>query len=126
MLSINKAGNAIIYQTATNKLMAYADNPQLKFTDITFSFLNGFKNSLIKSGLKANSISNYFRTIRAIYNKAIKEKLVDRSHYPFLDITVKVERTAKRAICIIELISITKLNLKHHSFSLQTFNGLNA
>jgi integrase/recombinase XerD len=115
MLEINKAGNAIIYQTATNKLMAYANNPKLKFTDINYALLNGFKNHLTKAGLKPNSISNYFRTIRAIYNKAIKEKLVDRSHYPFLDITVKTERTAKRAITVDELISIIKMDLKPKS-----------
>lgn len=115
MFSINKAGNAIIYQTATNKLMSYANNPKLKFTDINYKFLEGFKNDLIKSGLKANSISNYFRTLRAIYNKAIKEKIVDRAHYPFLDITVKTEKTAKRAISLEELIKITKLDLKQHS-----------
>jgi integrase/recombinase XerD len=115
MLNINKAGNAIIYQTATNRLLAYANNPNIKFTEITFTFLDGFKNNLIKSGLKANSISNYFRTLRAIYNKAIKEKLIDRSYYPFLDITVKTERTAKRAITLDELISIIKLDLKVNS-----------
>lgn len=115
LLLINKAGNAIIYQTATNKLMGYANNPKLKFPDINYSFLDGFKRQLIKDGLKANSISNYFRTIRAIYNKAIKAKLVDRSHYPFLDITVKTERTAKRAITVDELIKITKLQLKPKS-----------
>lgn len=115
MLEINKAGNALIYQTATNKLMSYAKNPNLKFTDITFTLLNGFKNDLIRAGLKPNSISNYFRTLRAIYNKAIKEKLVERSHYPFLDISVKTERTSKRAITIDELISIVKLDIKPNS-----------
>ncbi len=115
MLSINKAGNAIIYKTATNKLIGYANNPKLKFADINYSFLEGFKGKLIKDGLKTNSISNYFRTIRAIYNKAIKAKLVDTSDYPFLDITVKTERTAKRAITIDELINITQLDLKPKS-----------
>ncbi|MBD1387046.1 phage integrase SAM-like domain-containing protein [Mucilaginibacter rigui] len=115
MLGINKAGNAIIYRTAINKVVTYANTPNLLFNEITYQFLDGFRNSLIKSGLKANSISNYFRTLRAIYNKAIKEKLINRSHYPFLDITVKTERTAKRAITVDEQICITKLNLKVNS-----------
>lgn len=63
MLEINKAGNAIVYRTAINKILAYANNSDLLFTDITYSFLDGFRNSLLKSGLKANSISNYFRTL---------------------------------------------------------------
>lgn len=112
MLAINKAGNAIIYQTATNKLMAFTNSPKLKFIDITFGILDKFKTDLIKSGLKPNSISNYFRTLRAIYNKAIKEKIVDRSHYPFLDVTFKTERTAKRSITTEELIKIMRLDLK--------------
>ncbi|WPU94016.1 phage integrase SAM-like domain-containing protein [Mucilaginibacter sabulilitoris] len=58
MLAINKAGNSIVYQTATNRLMGYAGNPKLKFTDITYTFLEGFKRQLIKDGVKVNSISN--------------------------------------------------------------------
>ena len=57
--------------------------------------------------MKQNSIHNYFRTIRAIYNKAIKHKVVDRSFYPFHDITVKSESTPKRAITKEDLIKLT-------------------
>jgi integrase/recombinase XerD len=113
--SLNKVGNATIYQTAVNRFIAYADNPKLRFTDITFTLLDGFKNELVKSGLKANSVSNYFRTLRAIYNKAIKAKVVDRSHYPFLDITIKTERTAKRAITTGDLLKIYNEPLKEKS-----------
>jgi integrase/recombinase XerD len=95
---MNKAGNAIVYQTSTNRLMGYVKNPKLKFTEVNYTLLEGFKRELIKDGVKPNSISNYFRTLRAIYNKAIKAKLVDRSHYPFLDVVIKTEKTAKRAI----------------------------
>jgi hypothetical protein len=38
MFSINKAGNAIIYQTATNRIMRYADKPILKFKILTIAF----------------------------------------------------------------------------------------
>jgi integrase/recombinase XerD len=111
MLELNQAGNAIIYRTAVNKLIGYTHNPDLQFTEITYTLLNGFHTSLLKAGLKVNSISNYFRTLRAIYNKAIKEKLVDRACYPFLDISVKTERTAKRSLSLYELTSLSKLKL---------------
>jgi integrase/recombinase XerD len=112
MFSMNQAGNAVIYRTATNRIMTYASRPTLMFTEITYSFLDGFKRQLIKDGVKQNSISNYFRTIRAIYNKAIKTKLVDRSHYPFLDISIKTERTAKRALRKFDLIKVSSAELK--------------
>jgi integrase/recombinase XerD len=100
MFEANETGNAIVYRTATNRLMIFADNPKLRLVDINYSFLESFKRHLTKQEIKPNSISNYFRTLRAIYNKAIKAKLVDRVHYPFLDVTIKTEKTAKRAITI--------------------------
>jgi site-specific recombinase XerD len=106
MFAVNETGNATVYQTATNRLMSFANNPKLRFTDINYTFLEGFKRHLIKQHIKPNSISNYFRTLRAIYNKAIKTKLVDRSHYPFLEVTVKTEKTAKRAITLADLRQI--------------------
>lgn len=111
MLTVNQAGNAIVYQTTINRFMKYANNPDLKFTEIDYNKLEGFKRHLMKDGVKQNTISNYFRTLRAIYNKAIKAKLIERSHYPFLDITIKTERTAKRAITIDDLKAIAQLKL---------------
>jgi integrase/recombinase XerD len=112
LFSINKAGNAVIYQTTLNRVMGYAGKPVLRCVDINYSFLDGFKRHLIKDGVKQNTISNYFRTLRAIYNKAIKAKLVDRAYYPFLDISIKTERTAKRALKISDLIKIVSIELK--------------
>ena len=116
MLAIRKTGNAIVYQTAVNKLLQYSNNPKLKFSEIDYAYLEHFKHSLILQGLKTNSISNYFRSIRAIYNKAIKEKLVDRSLYPFFDIKISSEKTSKRAISKQDIIllelSLNKLDEK--------------
>jgi integrase/recombinase XerD len=115
MLSINKAGNAIIYKTALKRLTKYANNPKLRLIDVNYTLLEGFNKQLIKDGVKQNTISNYFRTLRAIYNKAIKSKLIERSHYPFLDLTIKTEKTAKRSIKIEELIKLNKLSLQKDS-----------
>ncbi|GAA3969246.1 site-specific integrase [Mucilaginibacter dorajii] len=103
MFEANETGNATVYRTATNRLLVFADNPKLRFVEINYTFLESFKRHLTKQEIKPNSISNYFRTLRAIYNKAVKAKLVDRSHYPFLDVTVKTEKTAKRAITLEDL-----------------------
>ena len=66
--------------------------------EIDYKLLDKFIHHLQLKGLKQNSISNYLRTIRAIYNKAIKYKLVDRSSYPFYDISIKSQKTANKAI----------------------------
>ncbi|WP_423147006.1 phage integrase SAM-like domain-containing protein [Rubrolithibacter danxiaensis] len=112
LISINRSGNAIVYRTASNRLITFADNKQIKFKDIDYNLLEGFKNSLVKDGVKTNTVHNYFRTIRAIYNKAIKAKLIDRSFYPFHDVKVKLERTAKRAVPVDCIKKLHELELK--------------
>ncbi|MDP2413858.1 phage integrase SAM-like domain-containing protein, partial [Daejeonella sp.] len=72
---------------------------------------------LILEGAKINTVGNYFRSIRAIYNKAIKAKIVDRSCYPFTEIQIKSTRTAKRAISLNDLQRLHKLTLKPNSKS---------
>jgi integrase/recombinase XerD len=98
MKDLNKSGNALIYQTAWNRFNKFTGGKKLEFTDINYNLLEEFKRQLLKDGVKTNTISNYFRTIRAIYNRGIKAKLVERSHYPFLDVSIKSERTQKRAM----------------------------
>lgn len=98
MFETEKTGNALVYTTASNRFLDFCNNPNIRFDEIDYSVLEKFNHYLILQGLKQNSISNYFRTLRAIYNKAIKAKLIERSAYPFYDITIKSEKTTKRAI----------------------------
>lgn len=98
MLELNQTGNALVYRVALNRFISYCGNNKIGFKEIDYNLLNGFKQSLQLDGIKQNTISNYFRTIKAIYNKAIKAKIIDRSFYPFYDISVKQEKTSNRAI----------------------------
>lgn len=115
MIEVKRTGNAIVYQTAVNRLSGYCGSKHLKFNEITYTLLDGFSRSLIIDGAKPNTIGNYFRSIRAIFNKAIKAKLVDRTLYPFTEISIKTSRTAKRAVTIDDLRKLKELSLKPYS-----------
>jgi integrase len=121
MMEVNRVGNALIYRTAVNRLITYCGK-DITFTEINYKLLDEFNHHLIKSGLMQNSISNYFRTIRAIYNKALKEKIVDRSFYPFHDISIKSEKTAKRAILKEDFAKLLKVPLNEHSTAWRSLN----
>lgn len=114
-IEVKRTGNAVVYQTAVNRIMGFSGNKSLTFEQIDYAFLDRFKHQLIKDGAKVNTIGNYFRSIRAIFNKAIKAKLVSRDAYPFTDISIRTEKTAKRAIGIEELKKIVASNLKPKS-----------
>jgi integrase len=122
MIAAKRAGGALIYQTAINRLIAYADDPDILFSQIDYTFLDKFKNSLIEQGLKTNSIGNYFRSIRALYNKAIKAKLVSRDLYPFHDVSIKTEKTAKRAISVESLAKVYRYTTEPYSQSWHAVN----
>lgn len=115
MMQVGRTGNALVYQTAVNRFTSYCNNRNVYFSEIDYMLLDKFSHHLIKSGLKQNSVSNYFRSIRAIYNRAIKAKIVDRSNYPFHDFSIKSEKTAKRAISKDDIAKLRQLHLEPNS-----------
>ena len=56
MFEVNRTGNAIVYQTAVNRLITYCGR-DVYFTEINYQLLDEFKHYLMTSGLKQNSIS---------------------------------------------------------------------
>ncbi len=106
-----KIGNAYVYNTAINKLRSFVNTDNFPFESLTYKKLNEFQDSLLADGIKVNSISVYMRTIRAIYNRAIKEGLVSANDYPFKAFRVKNEKTINRTLTLPEIRSIAKLKL---------------
>ena len=76
-------GNADIYITTRNRLKTHRDGKDLRFSDITPQFLEGFRDFLEGEGVSGNSISVYMRTLRAVYNKAIAFQHARRELFPF-------------------------------------------
>jgi len=107
-----KVGNAYVYTTAVNKLKGFVNSESFSFEALTFKKLNEFQDSMLADGIKINTISVYMRTIRAIYNRAIKEGLVSASAYPFTAYRVKNEKTVNRTLTLNEMQSIAKLSLE--------------
>jgi integrase/recombinase XerD len=121
MIEANRLGNAMVYQTGVNRLITYCGR-DVTFQEVNYKLLDQFSHHLITSGLKINSVSNYFRSIRAIYNKAIKLKVVERSFYPFHDISIKSEKTAKRAVLKEDIAKLLEITLQQDSSSWRALN----
>jgi integrase len=94
------AGQARIYGSIKKFLVRYSDGDKdYKFEDINYKLLKKvelkFKPKV--DGSK-NGLSIYLRTIRAVWNRAIKEGLVKKEKYPFIDYQIKKSKTHKTAI----------------------------
>lgn len=121
MMEANRTGNALVYKTAVNRLIKHCGK-DVSFTEVNVKLLDEFENHLLASGLKRNSISNYFRSIRAIYNKAIKHKIVDRRNYPFYDISIKSQKTVNRAISNEDIVNLNTSPVQVNSASWKALN----
>ena len=121
MMQEGRTGNALVYQAAVNRLTTFC-NDDITLNKIDYKVLTEFIHQLKLEGLKTNSISNYLRSIRAIYNKAIKYKLVDRSFYPFYDISIKSQKTANRAIYKADIKQLISLPIAEYSASERALN----
>lgn len=102
-----RIGTARNYSGIIGRLKVFTNDRDLKFNELNLEFLKRFeRHHLSKPGNTINGIASYMRTIKAIYNKGIKEGMVDESLYPFKYYTIKTRPTQKRAI---KLESIKKI-----------------
>lgn len=70
----------------------------VRFQELTYTALKKMEASHYGDNKGVNSLSYYMRTIRAIYNRAAKDKLVNGEYNPFKNYKIKSAETKKRAI----------------------------
>ncbi len=112
-LQAGQVGNANVYKDTKRSLGLFISSTDLLFTDIDQTFLHNYEIYLRKLGLAETSMSVYFRTLRALFNKAIQEKLININAYPFKEFSVVKFNTTtkKRAITIEDMKKIAELEI---------------
>lgn len=87
MKMTGNVGNKVVYQNVRNSLKKFSKG-KLNFEGINVKFLNKYEVWLTsdkadREGCSNSTISQYMRTIRAIFNKAIARDLIAQELYPF-------------------------------------------
>lgn len=93
-----KDGMARIYKDLLNKLKKTTNGKDLKFENINYAFLTDMEKQHLARGSGYGSLSVYLRTLRALYNVAIKLSYVDKKHYPFREYKIKNSDPARKAL----------------------------
>jgi len=91
-------GTAKSYKEVLHVVREFIGEKDLRFNQITFQFLTKFEMAHVSRGNSLNGLAVYMRTIRAVYNKAIKSGIADASDYPFTNYKIKTIPTEKRAL----------------------------
>lgn len=112
---IKKYGTADSYYAIWSILKKFIESQgkkDLSFKEVNYKFLVKLEQAHLQKGNSLNGLAVYMRTIRAIYNKAIKDSLAERNDYPFQEYKIKTEPTKKRAIPIEDLQKVLNLELE--------------
>lgn len=88
MVTARQKGNSIIYNDLKNQLADFLREQPGQPADIPFSqvsvrFCNQLETFLRERGNVDTTLSNRYRTLRAVMNKAIAEGVAKAEHYPF-------------------------------------------
>ncbi len=112
MKTAGQVGNARVYGGVLGALRTYLKNKDLLFEEISYPWLKQYETYYFAKGSGVNGLSLNMRTIRTIYNKAIKAGIADRSAYPFYDYKIRTEVTEKRAIDKEDLMKVVRYKME--------------
>ena len=110
----NRLGYAESFKGLKSSLLLYCKSLDIKFSAIDNQWLKGYELHLKKGGKARNTIGIRFRSLRALYNKAIADEVVKKDYYPFDTFRVSQfhEQTKKRAIKREDIKKIIDLDLR--------------
>ena len=110
MRNANRLGTAQNYEKTMKNFAEFLGGVNLPFSSMTEQLIADYNAFLVQRGMVRNSISFYMRIMRAVYNKAVRHKLVEQSH-PFTEVYTGIDRTRKRAVSESVISQLYKLKL---------------
>ena len=95
--SLDKLGSAKIEKQTLQSLQTFLGKKDIGFNELSFQCLKKYENYCVLKGNKPATIGMRLRTIRYIFNLAIKSKIIKESQYPFKEYKISsVKSTSKK------------------------------
>jgi integrase len=127
----NRIGNAAVFTTAKNCFQKFY--PNLKFKELNKTLLKDFQQKMKKEQKSPTTAAIYLRSLRAVCNRAINNKIMKKDDYPFSGFMLPASKNIKKAMSldaikkVIEYIPYTDTESKARDFWLFSYycNGMN-
>lgn len=115
----NRLGYAESHEYVYKSLLKFNGHLDIYFSEIDVTWLKKYEAWLRSIGNKENTIGIRFRTLRAVYNIALEQKLVKPEYYPFINYKVSKlhQMTAKRALTKDDVMNIIDYKAKSGRYS---------
>jgi len=112
----NKVGNYKVYNETLKSFLKFARNKSITFNEINLTLLEKYEAYLRSNGGTDGGISVKMRTLRALYNDAIKKGHARQENYPFKQYNISKLKGAgiKKALTRGEVRSIENLPLEQY------------
>ena len=110
LLQLKRIGTAKNYRASLCSFKQFRNNLDLPMDEIDTIIMEDYQAYLKSKRLTPNSISFYTRILRSVYNRAVKQELIEDKK-PFRTVFTGMEKTLKRAIPIGDIRRIRRLDL---------------
>ena len=109
----DRLGNMSVYKYSRDSLIKFNRTLDIPFSDIDCQWLERYEKWLHNNRCKGTTVSQLFRTLRSVFNRALSMKLIKQDIYPFNDFKVSKfdVRTKKRAVTKEDVKKIMSLDL---------------
>ncbi len=98
------------YRSTFNSFKRFRAGRDIPLREVDAELINQYEVYLREQGLIRNSSSFYMRTLRAVYNRAVRLRIVVQQ-YPFANVYTGVDKTKKRAVPLHILQRMIRLRL---------------
>lgn len=98
------------YRATMRSFMKFRNGRDLRLDMISAELTAEYEAWLFSFGLVPNTISFYMRILRAVYNRAVEERIIEQC-YPFRHVYTGIDKTVKRALPLPAIRRIKILDL---------------
>lgn len=99
------------YKAALNSFKKFRRNEDIMLDSLNSETMEAYEAWHKNRGIAPNTISFYIRILRAVYNRAVEEGVIE-NRTPFRHVYTGVDKTVKRALPLPVIRKIKKLNLE--------------
>lgn len=111
---VGKYRTAEVYEATLRSVMRFNSGRTMFLEDIDAEWVERYEIWMLNRGLRKNSSSFYMRALRAVYNRAVEQGVVEQRR-PFKRVYTGIDRTVKRAVDLLTLRKIRRLDLSKDS-----------
>lgn len=101
------------YMSTLNSFKCFRKHRNVPLREINSELMIAYEAFLKNKGITPNSSSFYMRNLRAVYNRAVENGLVEQT-YPFRHVYTGIDRTIKRGIPLKTIKQIKEMDLAHN------------